>query len=147
MRNNLIEQRKKKKLTQFQIAELLDIGRSTYNAYELGTIDPPLKTAMKIKKILNYENDDIFNESEEIESPIPISKEVGKLYKNEGETMTVEEMQIEKRKLEHEILRKLEEFQKKFKVEVQDLEIYEDIYRLTDGKVFKEKKVNIKIDL
>lgn len=61
--------------------------------------------------------------------------------------MTVEEMQIEKRKLEHEILRKLEEFQKKFKVEVQDLEIYEDIYRLTDGKVFKEKKVNIKIDL
>lgn len=64
MRSLLIKKRKSKKLTQQRIAEMLGIGRSTYSAYELGIIDPPLKIATKIKEILNYKNDNIFlNES------------------------------------------------------------------------------------
>ncbi len=60
MRKKLIELRKEKKLTQENMAKLLDISRSTYNAYELGTIDPPLKIALKLKRIFKYEKDDIF---------------------------------------------------------------------------------------
>lgn len=60
MRNNLIKQRKEKNLTQENMAKMLDISRSTYNAYELGTIDPPLEKALNIKKIFKYYKDDIF---------------------------------------------------------------------------------------
>lgn len=60
MRTLLIQKRKKKKITQKKISEMLGISRSTYSAYELGTIDPPLKTIIQIKEILNYKNDDIF---------------------------------------------------------------------------------------
>lgn len=60
MRRNLINQRKKKKMTQKNVSDLIDVSRSTYNAYELGTIDPPLEKALKIKEILKYNKDDIF---------------------------------------------------------------------------------------
>lgn len=60
MRELLVQKRKKKKITQQKMSEMLGISRSTYSAYELGTIDPPLKIATKIKEILNYKNDDIF---------------------------------------------------------------------------------------
>lgn len=60
MRELLVEKRKKKKLTQQKMANMLDISRSTYSAYETGNIDPPLKIATKIKEILCYKNDDIF---------------------------------------------------------------------------------------
>ena len=60
MRYRLINQRKKKKMTQKNVSDLIDISRSTYNAYELGTIDPPLEKALKIKEILKYNKDDIF---------------------------------------------------------------------------------------
>lgn len=60
MRPLLIQKRKKKKITQKGMSEMLGIGRSTYSAYETGTIDPPLKIATKIKEILGYKNDDIF---------------------------------------------------------------------------------------
>ena len=60
MRYNLINQRKKKKMTQKNVSDLIEVSRSTYNAYELGTIDPPLEKALKIKEILKYNKDDIF---------------------------------------------------------------------------------------
>ena len=60
MRYNLISQRKKKKMTQKNVSDLIEVSRSTYNAYELGTIDPPLEKALKIKEILRYNKDDIF---------------------------------------------------------------------------------------
>ena len=60
MRYNLINQRKKRKMTQKNVSDLIDVSRSTYNAYELGTIDPPLEKALKIKEILKYNKDDIF---------------------------------------------------------------------------------------
>lgn len=60
MRRNLINMRKKKGLTQEQVSKLLEISRSTYNAYELGTVDPPLEKALEIKKLFKYDKDDIF---------------------------------------------------------------------------------------
>lgn len=52
--------RKDKGLTQEQVSKILEISRPTYNAYELGTIDPPLEKAIEIKKLFKYEKDDIF---------------------------------------------------------------------------------------
>ena len=60
MRKKLIELRKNKGLTQKQLADMLHIARSTYVGYEQGSFQPSLKIAISIKKILNYEGDDIF---------------------------------------------------------------------------------------
>lgn len=60
MRKNLITLRKKRNKTQEDMAKDLGVARSTYNAYELGTIQPSVDIAIKIKRILRYKNDDIF---------------------------------------------------------------------------------------
>lgn len=60
MRKKLIEIRKKKGYTQEQMAERLNVARTTYTGYENGNISPSLEIALKIKKILNYKKDDIF---------------------------------------------------------------------------------------
>lgn len=60
MRKKLIEKRKKKGLTQEQMARMLNIARTTYSGYECGTFSPSFENVLKIKKILNYKNDDIF---------------------------------------------------------------------------------------
>ena len=60
MREKLIRVRKKKKFTQEKMAEMLGISRTTYTGYELGKFAPSLSTALKIKKILNCKEDDIF---------------------------------------------------------------------------------------
>ncbi len=60
MRTKLIEVRKKKKLTQEQMAQKLNVSRTTYTGYENGTFSPSLEKALEIKKILGYKNDDIF---------------------------------------------------------------------------------------
>lgn len=60
LREMLIEIRKKRGLTQEQIAKKLKIARTTYTGYENGTFDPSLEIALQIKQILGYENDDIF---------------------------------------------------------------------------------------
>lgn len=60
MRVNLINRRKKFKLTQKKMAEMLEISRSNYNSYELGTVTPPYDKVLKIKQILCYKNDDLF---------------------------------------------------------------------------------------
>ena len=64
IREELIKRRKSKKYTQQQMADMLSVGRSTYNAYELGTINIPLDKAIQIKKILKYTKDDIFFKKE-----------------------------------------------------------------------------------
>ena len=46
--------------TQEQMANKLDVARTTYTGYENGNFSPSLEIAMKIKKILNYKKDDIF---------------------------------------------------------------------------------------
>ena len=60
MRTKLIEIRKKKGYTQEQMANKLNVARTTYTGYENGNFSPSLEMAIEIKKILNYKNDDIF---------------------------------------------------------------------------------------
>lgn len=60
MRTNLKEVRKNKNLTQLQVANKLNIERSYYTKIERGQRTPSLDIALKIKKILNYNDDDIF---------------------------------------------------------------------------------------
>lgn len=59
-RNNLIELRKKRNLTQTQVADAVGIERSYYTAIELGKKTPSLKIAIKLKNVLGYKKDDIF---------------------------------------------------------------------------------------
>lgn len=60
MRSKLIEIRKKRNLTQEQMANKLNIARTTYTGYENGNFSPSLELAIEIKKVLNYKGDDIF---------------------------------------------------------------------------------------
>lgn len=60
MRDNLIALRKKRKLTQQQMAERLNIARTTYTGYENATFSPSIEKAIKIKRILGTTNDNIF---------------------------------------------------------------------------------------
>lgn len=60
MRLKLIEVRKRKRLTQEEMAKKLNVSRTTYTGYENGTFSPSLEKALEIKKILGYKNDDIF---------------------------------------------------------------------------------------
>lgn len=60
MRKKLIEVRKRRGYTHQQMADKLNIARTTYTGYENGSFDPSLEMALLIKKILKYKNDDIF---------------------------------------------------------------------------------------
>lgn len=60
MREKLIEIRNKKGYTQEQMANELNVARTTYTGYEKGNVAPSLEVALNIKKILNYKKDDIF---------------------------------------------------------------------------------------
>ena len=60
MRKILIEVRKKRGYTHQQMADKLNIARTTYTGYEKGNFDPSLEMALLIKKVLKYKNDDIF---------------------------------------------------------------------------------------
>lgn len=50
---NLKTYREKMELTQKQIAEVLNIDRSTYSYYETGKSIPPVETLKKLAKIFN----------------------------------------------------------------------------------------------
>ncbi len=60
MRTKLKKIRLSRELTQEEMANQLGIDRATYTNIELGNRNPSLKVALKMKKILNYNNDDIF---------------------------------------------------------------------------------------
>ncbi len=59
MRKNMVEARKKHGLLQEDVANAIGVKRSTYTRYENGTLTPTLNVALKIKKVLQS-NDDIF---------------------------------------------------------------------------------------
>lgn len=61
MREKLIQLRKSNNFTQEDMATKLEIARTTYTGYENGTFSPSLDMAIRIKKILNYQKDDIFS--------------------------------------------------------------------------------------
>lgn len=60
MRTNLINLRKRRKYTQQEMADKLNIARTTYTGYEKGNFSPSLEKVLEIKKILKTNNDDIF---------------------------------------------------------------------------------------
>lgn len=60
VRKKLIEIRIKRGYTQEQMANELNIARTTYTGYEKGNVSPSLEVALNIKKILKYRSDDIF---------------------------------------------------------------------------------------
>ncbi len=51
--------REKMELTQKQLAETLNIDRSTYSYYETGKSIPPVETLVKLAKIFNTTIDDL----------------------------------------------------------------------------------------
>ena len=60
MRNKLIEIRRAKGFSQEEMADKLNIARTTYTGYENGNFAPSLEIALQIKMLLDYEKDDIF---------------------------------------------------------------------------------------
>ena len=73
MREKLIEVRTKKGYTQEQMANKLNVARTTYTGYEKGNVTPSLEVALIIKEVLNYKKDDIF-----------LNSNVSKINKEEG---------------------------------------------------------------
>lgn len=63
MRRHLKEIRKMQKLTQLEVAKLVNIERSYYTKIERGQRNVPDDIALKLKEVLNYSNDDIFRKS------------------------------------------------------------------------------------
>lgn len=61
MRIKLREERKKRNLTQEQVANIVGISRVHYNQIESSANkNPSLDVAINIKKALNYSGDDLF---------------------------------------------------------------------------------------
>ncbi|MGL5749301.1 MAG: helix-turn-helix transcriptional regulator [Paraclostridium sp.] len=60
MRIHLKEIRKMQKLTQLELAKLVNIERSYYTKIERGQRNVPKDIALKLKEVLNYSDDDIF---------------------------------------------------------------------------------------
>lgn len=52
--------RKKLELTQREVAEALNIDRSTYTCYEIGKTEPNIETITKLAKIFNVSVVDLF---------------------------------------------------------------------------------------
>lgn len=52
--------RKKLELTQREVAEALNVDRSTYTCYEIGKTEPNIETITKLAKIFNVSVVDLF---------------------------------------------------------------------------------------
>ncbi|MBR0027587.1 MAG: helix-turn-helix domain-containing protein [Clostridia bacterium] len=61
MRVKLQRTRKAQGFTQLQFAEAVGLSRSHYSQIETGEKSPSLQVAIKIKRALNYQGDDIFD--------------------------------------------------------------------------------------
>ena len=60
MKNKVRELRKKKGLTQEQLAEIIGVSRQTINAIEKEKFDPSLPTAFKMGKLFEQAIEDFF---------------------------------------------------------------------------------------
>lgn len=58
---NVVYYRKRKKLTQLQLAELVDIDRSHISAIELGNVGASLDVIFKICEVLDIQPKDLFD--------------------------------------------------------------------------------------
>ena len=64
---NLIYYRKKCGLTQQQVADMLNLNRSTYTKYETSVSEPSLEILLKIANIFGVEPNDLLLRDEAIE--------------------------------------------------------------------------------
>ena len=53
-------------MTQKELANQIGINRSSYTNIENSKKNPSLSTAIKIKKVLGYKEDDLFDEIDEV---------------------------------------------------------------------------------
>lgn len=60
MKNRVRELRKRKGLTQEQLAEIIGVSRQTINAIEKEKFDPSLPTAFKMAKLFQTPIEDFF---------------------------------------------------------------------------------------
>ncbi|MBU3174421.1 helix-turn-helix transcriptional regulator [Clostridium estertheticum] len=61
VRKNLKGIRLKKKMTQQNIADEIGLTRMGYSKIENCTRDPSYKISLKIKKVMEYKDDDLFD--------------------------------------------------------------------------------------
>ncbi|MBE6976410.1 MAG: helix-turn-helix transcriptional regulator [Ruminococcaceae bacterium] len=57
---NVVYYRKKKKLTQLQLAELVDVDRSHISAIELGNVGVSMDVIFKLSEVLGINPKDLF---------------------------------------------------------------------------------------
>ncbi len=62
---NVVYYRKRKRLTQLQLAELVDIDRSHISAIELGNVGVSLDVIFKMCEVLDIKPKDLFDFREE----------------------------------------------------------------------------------
>ena len=60
MKNSLKAERKKKKITQEQLAEMVGVSRQSINAIERGKYTPSTSLALKISEIFNTSVNKLF---------------------------------------------------------------------------------------
>ena len=60
MRVKLVKLRESRGYTQQTFSKAVGISRSHYSQIETGEKEPSLKVGLKIKRVLDYPNDDIF---------------------------------------------------------------------------------------
>lgn len=58
---NVVYYRKRKKLTQLQLAELVDIDRSHISAIELGNVGVSMDVIFKLSEVLGIKPRDLFD--------------------------------------------------------------------------------------
>lgn len=58
---NVVYYRKRKKLTQFQLAELIDVDRSHISAIELGNVGVSFDVIFKLCEVLEVNPKDLFD--------------------------------------------------------------------------------------
>lgn len=64
MRNKLRKNRLNKGYTHQNMASLLNINRATYTNIELGNKNPSFILAKRIKELLDYQDDNLFDNSD-----------------------------------------------------------------------------------
>ena len=71
---NVVYYRKRKKLTQLQLAELVDIDRSHISAIELGNVGVSFDVVFKLCEVLEVNPKDLFDFRDEREVKLCLSK-------------------------------------------------------------------------
>lgn len=68
---NLKNERLRKSISQKDLAELIDVAKSTYSLYESGKREPGISTIKKIAKVLNVSADTLLGINQPAPAPLP----------------------------------------------------------------------------